>query len=484
MRLAWGPRIAVVGLGILCLLGVVTRAGAHDPATTLTPRVFLPLALRVFERPPPTESRLGVSDGSLTKLVNSQPAMDLFRATGGSYNRTSLSWAEIEPTNRAPQDYNWSSADAYLNPLLANGIQPFVLILTNPGWASNTSCGPIYNNADMAEFVGALAARFPAVRYWALYNEVDSMTYSRGIHSGGCFGEPDLDANGVPDYADYAEMMRAVWKEVHAVNPNAQLAIGQLSYDNFTIETRPPWYPGGCCFNYHFLDNLFGYMADHPLPNGEKYADVLGFNDYLYYNDDVWQKRYSEIGVGAKAAAIREVMARHGQNFPLAITEMSGGSTDVPNGISLELQARQVAQMMVQGYFYDIKTLIWWTYDDFPDSCVVHTNCSAWKFGLLDQNLAPKPSYYTFQVVERQLRGLEPVKARNGKKVVQFTLKKGAIEKHVLYAKNESGKTKTFQAKRLLVTDMYGNSTLYTHKGNQKIKLHLTPDPVYVEINP
>ncbi|MCC7162359.1 MAG: hypothetical protein IT331_07690 [Anaerolineae bacterium] len=476
-------RAVLVGLGFLWLLGSSTGAGAYATGATLTPRVFVPLAQRAWEYSPPIEMPLGASDSSVDQVASSQAMMDLFRAAGGVYNRTSVSWRQIEPTNRSPQEYDWTFADSQLNTLTNNGVQPFVLILTNPSWASNTPCGPVYDNADMAEFVGALAARYPAVRYWALYNEVDSMTYSRGFHSGGCFGEADLDQNGNPDFADYAEMMRAVWKAMHTANPNARLAIGQLSYDNFTAETRPDWYNGGCCFNYHFLDNLLGYLSANPLPEGEKYADALGFNDYKFYNDHVWQRRYTQVGVGAKAAALREVMAKYGVDLPLVITELSGDSTDA-GGVSLDEQARQVAQLMIQGYFYDIKTLIWWVYQDFPDSCVVHTNCGNWKFGIVDQDETPKPSFFAFQVVGEQLRGYTPVKARNGVNVVQFTFGKGEREKHVFYTKNPNGKTKTFKARHLLVTDMYGNTTWYTHQGDKKIKLQLTPAPIYVEINP
>ncbi len=477
-------RLLIVGLSVLWLLGGVTRAGANQNTTILTPRVFVPLALRVWETTPPTEVRLGASDGAATKMAGSQTAMDLFTAAGGSYNRTSVSWADIEPTNRTPDQYRWTAPDRDLNPLIARGIQPFVLILTNPSWAANTPCGPVYNPADLAEFVGALAARYPNVRYWALYNEVDNMMYSGGFDIGGCFGEEDLDENGNPDYADYAELMRAVWKSMHAANPNAQLSLGQVSYDNFTPETRPPWYPGGCCFNYLFLDNLFGYMAAHPLPNGEKYADALGFNDYLLYNNAVWQRHYNEVGVGAKAAALREVMAKHGQDLPLVITEMSGDPTDIPEGVTQEKQARQVSQMMVQGYFYDIKTLIWWTFDDFKDSCSFNPNCNKWKFGIVDQNLTPKLAYNAYRVVGEQLAGFNPVQVRNGVDVVQFTFRKGGVEKHIFYTKSDAGKMKTFKAKTLLVTDKYGVTTFHKHTGNQEIKLQLTPDPIYVEINP
>src|SRR5436190_230265 len=83
----------------------------------------------------------------------------------------------------------------YLN----SGVEPFVLILTTPSWAGTTPCGPLYNNQDFADFFGAAVARYPWVKYWGLYNEVDGSVYST-LHgsSGGCFGEHDLDNDGIP----------------------------------------------------------------------------------------------------------------------------------------------------------------------------------------------------------------------------------------------------------------------------------------------
>lgn len=479
----WARRILFLGCALVLFATFAVRAAPAAPVE-LAPRVFLPMTARVWQDDSLAELPFGTSDSTVTKLVDAPAAIELMTAAEARYNRTSIYWSNVEPSDTTPENYLWQRADKNINPLLANGIQPFVLIMKNPTWAASTSCGPVNDPEAMAEFVAALAARYPQVRYWALYNEVDGATYSANFETGGCFGEDDLDGNGKPDYADYAELARTVWKRMHAANPNAQLSIGQLAYDNFTPASRPPWYPGGCCFNYLFLNNLMQYMSEHPLPNGEKYGDVLAFNDYWYYNENVWQYRYPDPGVGAKAAALREVMAQYGQSFPLAITEMSGSSTHSPNGVTPEFQARQLAQMMAQGMFYDIRTLIWWTWDDYPDSCAESPQCKNFKFGLLTQEHAPKLAYYAQKVVAEQLRGYTADKLTQNEQLVRLRFKKGDVKKIVVYAKSEAATQVTFKAKTLRVVDMFGNVNFYQQKDKRRISIAVTPDPLYVEINP
>jgi hypothetical protein len=334
-------------------------------------------------------------------------------------------------------------------------------------------------------------ARYPKVKYWGLYNEVDGAVYSiYQSSSGGCFGEPDLDNNGNPDYADYAELMRVTWQAMHAANPNAQLVFAVLAFDNFTPASAPPGYPGGCCFNYHFLDDLLGYMRDHPLPAGDKYADVLGFNDYLAYNLAYWDRQGKGVGVDAKANYLRDILANYGFDFPLIITEMSSWPT-LPSaeGIPQETQARQAAQMLAQAFYSEILFTVWWTWDDYPDTdCQVNVQCDVFKYGLVDVNLKPKLAYYAVQNLVAELEGWEPAGSRLGDEAIALVFKKDGRRKHVVYARTDTFQDKTvrvnFRAKRLRVVDMLGQVSTYRDNGSGLITLTINADPRYVEINP
>ena len=484
------------GLGLSIVALVIAAAPPQTSSlfaaeTVLTPRVYLPLQLREWRSEPPLHSGFGVSDSLSFAIFWSSQALNLFMMVGMIFNRTSVNWSLIEPTDRTPDQYDWIYADNAILPLLNQNIEPFVLILKNPSWAASTNCGPVYAPDSLGEFVGALVARYPQVKYWGLYNEVDGAVFSIWQNSsGGCFGEEDLDGNHNPDYADYAELMRVAWKAKQQVNPNAQLVFGILAFDNFTPESHPPGYPGGCCFNYHFLDNLLSYIETHPLPEGERYADVFGFNNYLAYDLGYWEHHFPSVGVGSKILALREIMAKHNQDFPMVISEMSSWPT-LPSveGVPQETQARQLAQMYAESVFYSVKVLMWWPWSDYPDTnCKVPVPCEVFKYGVVTADQTPKLSYFALKTLVAELRGFKPTEAKINDKYVDLGFKKGKRRKHVVFARTDTFEDATvkleFEAERIRVVEMLGKRSVRTAKENGKIPLTVTANPVYVEINP
>ena len=49
--------------------------------------------------------------------------------------------------------------------------------------------------------------------------------------------------------------------------------------------------------------------------------------------------------------------------------------------------------------------MIWWTFRDFPDSATPPAN--TWKYGLVDQDFNPKPSYLAMQTLASELNGFK-----------------------------------------------------------------------------
>lgn len=508
----------VVGaLACICLAMVFAFVPepAQARAPVLTPRVLLPLSLRGYRSEPPTASLFGVSDSTPLALVTTPQGQNLAITAGVYWNRTSVAWIGVEPVPSAPAQFHWDGPDSVIPPLLAQGIQPLVLIGDNPSWAAATPCGPVHNVADLAEFVGALGARYPAVRYWGFYNESDLTTYSVShVSNGGCFGETDLDHNNTPDYADYAEMMRAAWKALHSANPEAKLVFGLLAYDNFDPNDSPPNYPGGCCFGYHFLDNLLGYMRAHPLPAGEQYADVLGFNDYRLYNDYYWELFYPGDGIAAKINALRQKMQEYGFNFPMLASEVSSGGTEpAAGGISYHEQARDLARMMTQSAASGLDMSVWWTFADYPNPCGNSTAvasdlpagqiklagalraarkqggaspdelCSWPTHGIVDEYQRPKPSYYAFKIVSEQLRGWTPLAFKTKAGLSVFTFEQGPREKRVYYVKSGGPRTVTLTSPELRVVDLFGAPKVLRADDKGKVTLTVGEDPIYVELN-
>src|SRR5262245_28905426 len=146
-------RIVVVVVGLAAWLGVgLTASAATSAATqTLTKRQYLPLIQRKWSGELVAPAPIGVSDRTGTAVGLTPILLELARQAGTTYNRTSVSWKQIESSNVTPAQYNWTETDKKLDALLNGGPIPFVLILENPAWAASSSCGPPYNVNDLAE---------------------------------------------------------------------------------------------------------------------------------------------------------------------------------------------------------------------------------------------------------------------------------------------------------------------------------------------
>lgn len=407
-------------------------------------------------------------------FMGAPEALVLAQNLGISWMRSSVSWKSLEPLEGI---FDFAGTDRYLNATANAGFSPVVFITENPDWAANTPCGPI-DTTDSAKvnafstFMFTLATRYPQIKVWALYNEPDNSSYARlGYSSGGCFGDNttnDLNGNGLNDRADYARMLAAAWQAVHQANPEARLAMGALAYDWFDAKSAPSWYgkdPNGR-FNYNFLPEVLAYIQANPLPEGEQYMDLVLFNYFDIYGKK-WQQVAAGQGIQAKAQALRDQMAAYGMSWPLMVTETGIDS----NAKGHAAQAQCLILTMVRGQASGLHGVLWWTFKDEPQF--------GWYYGLVDEALTPKPSYYAYQTLTRELSGyrytatltdspgfakLETYEFKKGDKV-KFILwtfvnpKTSAIE---LCARVRPSRTATFGpgVTQLRIVDMSGNASL------------------------
>lgn len=449
---------------------------------------------------PVTPEYFSMDDGGVTSYDPNLLA--LARATGAPQLRMSVYWRLLEPTNTTPENYQWEFFDAYFARAFNGGMTPVPFVTENPDWAANTGCGPIDTTnpamlAEFAEFMGALAARYPQIKIWILYNEVDSRYMG---HSGGCFGDSvtgDINNNGRPDYGDYAEMAGAARDAVHQNNPEALVSLA-VALDDFDKETCPPDYPGGCPpashLNYYFLPNLFGYMTAHPRANGQPYADLLTFTYYDIYGP-YWERQPSGAGwrgIQAKAAAIRQRMNDAGVSFPMFVTETGDDST----WLGAEGQSRCMSITMLRGIAADLRTIVWWTFVDNP--------ARDWYYGLVDTNAAPKPSYQAYKTLFNEFNGWTMMaKWRKGKKIEGYKFGLNGKRKWALWSADTVANEKspcahprntqyvTLKAKRLRVTNLYGVSKVVrdNHRGDADarvgyVSIPLDGAPQYVTVIP
>ncbi len=362
--------------------------------------------------------------------------------------RTSAEWASIE---KVKGEYDWGGLRATLKTLVENNFAPLVLILENPDWAATTHCGPVNDLAAFDRFVRELVRQNPEVLYWALSNEPDDAGYP-GREGAGCYGAGDLNENGKPDVEDYAEQLRVAWRAVHDTNPRAQLGTGALAFDNFDEATAPPGYPGagkGGKFNANFPSDLFRYIAAHPLPNGDKYFDILSFNFYQIYGP-YWERQAGGNGISAKANMLNRLMSEAGIRAPLLVSETGEDSYVV----GTQKQSEYISKTYARGLASGIVAVVWWTFQDFPDSNPPPSN--TWKYGLIDQAQVPKPAYAAYQTASQQLTGatyLQPLAVQGGE---GYLFNKDGGGKAVLWSASDAPVTVAFAAAQVQVTDMYG----------------------------
>lgn len=299
-----------------------------------------------------------------------------------SWVRVPISWSGVEPTDRLPEQYNWTYADAIIVDPAQRGMNLIVTISSAPDWAATYSNGPIdkVDLGEFVEFVGALAERYdgdglddalgsPIVNNWEFYNEPDGGSELRAQYGHAFWGH----------YGDkYAEMLAAVYPVIKKANPSANVVFGGLAYDWFEDQGGP--------FAREFLDDVLA-------AGGGQYFDFMNFHTYPPFASN-WAAQGP--GLLEKLEYIRAKMQSFGVDKPIIVTETGWHSTSVPNyPTSPELQARYVVALFAQGMAGRAPILIWWMLKE-PGSYY-------WDNGLLDHDLEPKLSYYAYQVMVSEL---------------------------------------------------------------------------------
>lgn len=147
--------------------------------------------------------------------------LDRVQALGIRIVRVTLYWALMEPTE-TPGEYD----EAYLREwdervatFAARGMELLVVVHGNPPGVSWENRDASY--ARFARFMGELAARYPSVRYWELFNEMDSgFTDLFGAEAGIPMRERGMY---------YAEMLKLAYPAIKAANPAALVLVGGMT---------------------------------------------------------------------------------------------------------------------------------------------------------------------------------------------------------------------------------------------------------------
>jgi len=391
---------------------------------SLSETLFLPLLANGYRGPRdcPLDSPFSLQIAALHQVVpdqrseaqafleaNYERLVDALWESGACWSRVRIDWAMIEPNapiDGQPPVYNWGPYhDEKLALIAGTGVNLIGTIDDVPDWAADEpyylSCSPIRQDRldEFARFVTDLVNRYKEppwnIHTWELRNEPDGTTPGRDAVGQGCGGlAPDK----------YVQMLAAAYPAIKAADPGATVLMGGIAHDWF-IEYSGPFYR-------YFPDDV---MAG----NGDLYLDALSLHYFADFAaewerwvpegnpptcgvvDDGVGTAYEGWGIDILAKAnhfVNRMKVCHNVQKPLWVTELAEhGYPDQPD--TLEQQARYVIQGHARALAAGAQNVTWFALAT-PPGDPSHQ-------GLLFEDLSPKPGFYAYQTLTRELAGYD-----------------------------------------------------------------------------
>jgi hypothetical protein len=197
-------------LALLLLAAALLVSGAPQGAAqvTLPPRGYLPLVYRAYPKMP---VGFGIQ---VHAWDDAQRTLDAARDLGLTWIKQQVRWEYVE---KSDDSYSWGETDRIVDAANAAGLQVLFSIVAAPGWArpGKSGVGPPDDDADLADFMGAIAARYLGrVSAYEIWNEQNLKREWEGA---------PLSA------ADYVQLLSAAHRAVQAADPGATVVSGGLA---------------------------------------------------------------------------------------------------------------------------------------------------------------------------------------------------------------------------------------------------------------
>jgi hypothetical protein len=204
--------------------------------------------------------------------------------------------------------------------------------------------------------------------------------------------------------------------------------------------------------------------------------------NFHYYASFAWRWDAYGRGITGKAAYLRDKLAAYGYDKPFICTE-SGTYSKATDPVGSDRQSRYVVQLFTRSMVADLDFTIWFMLNDDP----------VWRYGLLDLDLNPKPSYRAFTALARQLPSPQYVRtwnsAETGSEQIeahQFLTVDESIWTIVTWTNDDLSHAMSLTAGSVVVVDMYGSqTTIYDRddgKMDGKVRVTVGPSPVYLRL--
>jgi hypothetical protein len=305
--------------------------------------------------------------------------LDRAQHTGARVVRAFIRWHLTAPSRPRTGEPPFDEPMLYeIDELVANanarGMEVLFSIWGTPGWA-NSGRGPNHapdDPADLGRFAAALAARYPTVGRYAVWNEPNTEQ----------FLAPQFDEEGrslAPEI--YARLFRTAYEAVKEVRPDALVAIGETASHG-----RDAPSPGRAQDTHS--PARFARLLAQQGPALE--FDAWGHHPYPVKGTHTPDRvsRWPSVtmtGLERFGEALDDWFGR--ENIPLWITEYAHESIpDEPLGIPPALQARYAARALeLAARIERVHMFVWFTFRD--------DRTNAWQSGLLDGQGRPRPAY-------------------------------------------------------------------------------------------
>jgi hypothetical protein len=452
----------------------LVRLGAVQPAYASGSNIlYLPLVLRDYPQP---RTVFGIQMNSVTEAGGlSQVTVAKSNWVGG----IGVSWAAVEPSQGSRIWSAMAGQAQQMQDVAGKGLTPIVNVRFTPGWAQQVagySCGPIKPEklGAFAIFMHDLVVRYSVapynVKYWEIWNEEDidrSVVASDSPY--GCWGDA-IDTYYGGGY--YAEMLKVVYPQIKAADPQAQVLIGGLLLD---CDPRPG---AGCAVVGHdpkpskFLEGIL-------LNNGGPYFDGVSFHAYDYYqghsgpySNANWQSAWNTTGpvLIAKAQFIQSLLSQYGVSGKFLMnTELAILCDSCNNNPAFETtKAYYVAQAYAAAIAQGLRANLWYSLLGWNNS------------GLLNADLSSRPAYTAFQFGRNELRDaafVREITTYAGVKGYEYN--RGDRRIWVIWSLDGIAHPVTPSPAPLAACDAQGSCIT-----NPSLPISVTLDPLYLEFTP
>lgn len=317
-------------------------------------------------------------------------ALRLAREAGFGWVKQQLRWDAVEPLSKGKRD--WSEVDRIVEAVGRNGLKLLFSVVQAPGWATgyNPVSGPPQNYADLADFLGAMAARYQGrVHAYEVWNE-QNLWYEWG-------GQGKLNA------AEYVAMLRLSYQAIKAADPGAIVVAGALT-------------PTGVNDGIIAIDDVV-YLEQMYQAGVNNYADAVGAHPGGYNNPpDDWLDKKTVPSTSFKGhpsfyfrrvEQLREVMESYGDGVKrIWITEFGWSTANQAPGYEYgrdntpEDQARYIARAfeIARTEYPWVEAMFLW---NLNFAMVVPPTDEKAPFGILNADGSPRRAYLALKAMPK-----------------------------------------------------------------------------------